>query len=212
MGTKENFNQAIAEVFPFYKNGKKAAMEVELSSSNLAKQADGEPGEPKSPVLLDFQTSSEVKKQQSIDTAHITKDTKMTGTIVSKSNLDICGDVYGDVESQNSIKISGRIEGNISGKNIEINNAIIKGNIYASERLVVLNQSEILGNIFANELEFNSKISGNITVKRTINILKESTVVGDITAMTIGIEKGAIIKSVLNVTGERKSSDEGVPL
>lgn len=207
MGTKENFNQAMHEVFPFIKNAKGAGAAAGVNTSNLAEQVDSGSTESKTNEPIDFQ----LKRQQNIETTHITKDTKINGTITSKSNIDIGGDVFGDVESQNTIKISGRIEGNISGKNVEINKAIIKGDIHASERLNISNQSDIVGDLFANELDFNSKINGNINVKKDINIQKESTIVGDITAMSIGIEKGAIIKSMVNITGERKSSFEENP-
>jgi|GEM_PF-3898993 len=208
MGTKENFNQAMHEVFPFMKNAKGSGTSAGINSTNLAEQVstDSKTNEP-----IDFQSVYDTKRQQNIETTHITKDTKITGTITSKSNIDIGGDVFGDVESQNSINISGKIEGNVSGKNVEINNAIIRGNIHVSERLNITNQSEIVGDIFANQLEFNSKINGNINVKKDINIQKESTIVGDITAMSMGIEKGAVIKSMVNITGERKMSSEENP-
>ncbi len=208
MGTKENFNQAMHEVFPFIKNAKGSGTSGGINSTNLAEQASAES---KTNEPIDFQSVYDTKKQQNIETTHITKDTKITGTITSKSNIDIGGDVFGDVESQNSINISGKIEGNVSGKNVEINNAIIRGNIHVSERLNITNQSEIVGDIFANELQFNSKINGNINVKKDINIQKESTIIGDITAMSIGIEKGAVIKSMVNITGERKMSSEENP-
>ncbi|MPN12849.1 hypothetical protein SDC9_160169 [bioreactor metagenome] len=208
MGTKENFNQAMHEVFPFYKNAK-GSDAGEINSSSLAEKPDGKNEiKRKDPIL--FRSNYDPLMQQSLETTYVSKDTKITGKIVSKSNLDICEDVLGDLESQNSIKISGKVEGNIIGKNIEINNAVIKGNIHASERLHIVNQSEIVGDLFANEIELNSIINGNITVKKGINIQKDTKIVGDITAQTIDIEKGAIVKSMLNIAGEMKVPDENL--
>lgn len=210
MGKRENFNQAMHEVFPFYRGGKSSNAEAETPSSSLAEAMEAKPVElsrPKANEPLDFNSSYDPREEQVIGTTYITKDTKITGTIQSRSNLDISGDVFGDVEGQNSVKISGRVEGNVSGKNVEIDHAIVKGNIHAAERLDVANQSEILGDISAVELDFNSKLSGNITVKRSIMIQKDSNITGDITGMTIDIEKGATIKSLVTVTGERKLGD-----
>ncbi len=249
MGKKENFNQAMHEVFPFYKNAKSSVAGAEANTSALARQIGSETissalvkqteteanfsdlaeltnaiadssdfselSEP-DPIkkALDFKSFYAAIKQESIEveTTSITKDTKITGTIVSKSNLDISGDIFGDVESSYRVKISGKVEGNISGNDVEINSATIKGNILATEKLCIMNRSTIVGNISANELDFNGKINGNITVKKEITIQKDSNIVGDVTAMTIGIEKGASIKGMVTILGERKSFDEDILL
>ena len=209
MGTKENFNQAMHEVFTFRKNTKEIVESAEVNTTNLAEKLETVETTPNEP--LDFQSSYETKMQLSIETTHISKDTRITGTIESKSHLDICGDVFGDVDSINNIKVSGRVEGNITGKRVEINNAIIKGDIHAKDSLIIENESEVFGNIFASELELNSKLNGNINVKKGARILKNSTVNGDITAASINVESGALIKSMMNITGERKSLNEEDP-
>lgn len=211
MGTKENFNQALHEVFPFYKKPKEADMDVTINSSSLAEQLDREPIELKSPDSAETQESrsaSTDKKQETVETTYITKDTKITGTIISKANLDINGYVLGDVESRHDIRISGKIEGNVKGENIEIDSASVKGNIQAAEHLNVMNQSTIVGDIYAARLDFNSKINGNINVKKDLVIKRDSSIVGDITATTIDVEKGAVIKSQIAVTGERTDSGD----
>jgi cytoskeletal protein CcmA (bactofilin family) len=211
MGTKENFSQAMSEVFPFYKN-REFGPGAKLNPSNLAKQEDGDAALPKGKEPLNFQSIYDTNKQQHLETAHITKDTRITGNIITKSNIDINGSVFGDVESQNCVKVSGRIEGNITGKSVEINNAIIKGNIHATERLSVTNQSEILGNLSASELDLNGRITGNIHAKKSVTIQKDSCVIGEIEALSIGIEKGAIVKGTMNVTGEKAVSEEEKPV
>lgn len=207
MGAKENFNQALNVFFSMHHTAKEPGGGIEVITTNLAESLDEKP-KAGTNRPLDFKSAYDTKMQQSIGTTRITEDTKITGTIVSKSHLDICGDVFGDVESLNNIKISGIVEGNVKGKNVEISHAKIKGDIRASEHLTVLEQSEITGNIFAGDLDFNSRINGTINVKQGANIFKESMVFGDITAALINVETGAILKSMLNVTGERKPSIE----
>lgn len=209
MGAKENFNQAVHEVFSFHKDVKGSAESV--NSTNLAEELSHEPAEGNTQPV-DFQKVYDNKMQQVVETTHITKDTKITGSISSKSNLEISGVVYGDIESQNSIRVSGKIEGNVNGKNVEINHATVKGDIHASDNLTITNQSDIQGNIYAGKLEFNSKINGNINVKNSASIQKESTVVGDITAASINVENGAAIKSTMNITGVKNSDNEENPV
>ena len=208
METKENFNQVIHKLFPVKENRKDSITKAIVHSLNLAEEPYCEPSASDPHKPLGFQSVYDNNFQQHIETTHITRDTSITGSISAKSNLEISGNVFGDLESQKSIKVSGRIEGNISGKMIEINNGSVKGNITASERLTIINKSEITGNLSANELELNSKVNGNINVKRNINIQKDSTVIGDINATTITIENGAIIKSMMGITGEK--SEESV--
>ncbi|MCX7715765.1 MAG: polymer-forming cytoskeletal protein [Clostridia bacterium] len=210
MGTKENFNQAMQEVFPFYKNSKATTSNTSAGAdiTNLAGQTSSSAvkletyptNEP-----LDFESITSVKKQEIVETTRITKDTKITGTIIARSNIEINGDVYGDVESQHTIKITGKVEGNVTGKDVEISSATVKGNIHANEQLTVKNQSSIVGNINANEVEFNGKITGNINAKKDIAIQKEAGIIGDISASTISIEKGAMLKGQMSILGEIKT-------
>lgn len=215
MGTKENFNQAMHEVFPFYKNAKASGADNETGFSDFAGQADTTSVKLEAyPSIkpLDFESLSAAKKQENIETTHITKDTKITGTIVTRSNIDISGDIYGDVESQHSIRVSGKIEGNINGKDIEINSATIKGNIQSTDQLSVTNQSKIIGNITANDLEFNGNITGNINAKKEIIVQKDAGILGDISAGSISIERGAVIKGMMTILGDRTSSDQETPV
>lgn len=216
MGTKDNFHQALHEVFPFYKNDKANNAPDDSNISDIMGKTALNP-EKIAPIMTatvpqDSQPESEddntIQNLPVIETAYITKDTKIVGTVTSMSNLDICGEIIGDVESQHRIRISGKIEGNIKGKDIEIVNASIKGNITASQWLAVGGKSIIRGNISANEVEFNSRISGNLNVKKEISIQKDSCITGDISAMSISIEKGAMIKGMLTTLGETENNKD----
>lgn len=213
MGTKDNFHQALHEVFPFYKNDK---TNDTASSSNFSDILDQTAlnSEKITPIMTatvpqdsepEPEEDNTIQNLPVIETAYITKDTKIVGTVTSMSNIDICGEIVGDVESQHRVRISGKIEGNIKAKDIEIVNASIKGNILASQWLAVGGKSIIRGNISANEVEFNSRISGNINVKKEISIQKDACITGDISAMSISVEKGAMIKGMLTTLGETES-------
>ena len=220
MGTKDNFNQAMHEVFPFYRNLRKSDAGVESDQLNIAsKDSLALKHESETHKAVEFEAyraaqqknpdSTYAKRElEKIETTYITKDTKFKGTVVSKSNLDVSGDIFGDVESQNHIKINGKVEGNISGKEIKINGATIKGNIKASEKLFIEENSKIDGNITANEIEFNGKISGNINAIREIKIHNKSNIAGDITAASVCVEKGALIKGMLNTLSENDENGE----
>lgn len=215
MSVKDNFNQAVHEVFPFYKNARaakpdatgyqfsSAAQEAPAESDNITPILTATVPQDSGPDYTEYQ-------QPVIETSYITKDTKIVGTVVSMSNVDISGEIIGDVESQHGVKVSGKIEGNIKGKNVDISNATIKGNVLASQRLSVANKSILVGNISASELEFNSRINGNITVKKDVSILSGSYITGDISAVSISIEKGAMIRGMVTTQGEFDGSDSDI--
>jgi len=219
MGTKDNFHQALHEVFPFYKNDKPGSDDNSNLSTIMGQTALNSekitpimtatvPQDSESEPESDSDSDNTVQNLPVIETTYITKDTKIIGTINSSSNIDLGGEVIGDVESEHRIRISGKIEGNIKGKDVEIYNASIKGNISASQWLSVAGKSIIRGNISANEVEFNSRISGNISVKKEISILRDSCITGDISAMSISIEKGAMVKGMLTTLGEVETDNK----
>lgn len=214
MGVKDNFNQAVHEVFPFYKNAKANG---EKNSPVLSDPADGKPEGNITLITTATaprQTEPEIvsPEQPEVETAYITKDTKITGTIVSMSNIDVCGEIIGDIESQHGLKISGKVEGSVKGKNVDISNATIKGNIHAAQRLCIENKSIVVGNIFATELEFCGRINGDINVKKDITVRKESYITGDISAVSISIEKGAMIKGMVTTLSEMEGKDSESPV
>ena len=221
MGAKDNFNQAMQEIFPFYKASKSSAAEEPSAeeSANESAQATGAEQPQNEPLTFasftpgpqEYDPGTPPEDQIKIETTYITRDTKITGKVVSMSNLDISGEINGDIESQHSICVSGKIEGNISGKDVELNGATIKGNIHASQRLIIINKSLVVGNVSASEMELNSRINGNINVKKEISIQSDSSVVGDISAMSIGIQKGASIKGVVTTLGDGAIEDEEKP-
>lgn len=196
MGIKENFNQAMQDVFPLYKGAKGGSADI----AGPAENPDANNGL-KAPI--DFRLVHKPQKQPEI--TYISKDTRITGKIVSRASLDICGDVFGDVESENNLYISGSVEGNVRGDNIQIDNAVIKGNIHAAGRLEIINDSDITGDIQAGDLTLNSRVSGSIAAKRSADIQKGSLIVGDVTALTVNIEAGAVMKSIVTTTGEAEA-------
>jgi cytoskeletal protein CcmA (bactofilin family) len=211
MGKRENFNQAMHEVFPFYRGGKSSNAEAETPSSSLAEAMEAKPVElsrPKANAPLDFNSSYDPREEQVIGTTYITKDTKITGTIQSRSNLDISGDVFGDVEGQNSVRYREGSKGTSAEKTWRSTTPSSRGTSTRPSGLTWQSERDLRG-YFGRRAGLQQQAERNITVKRSIMIQKDSNITGDITGMTIDIEKGATIKSLVTVTGERKLGDRG---
>ena len=210
MSAKENFYQAVREIFPFASNKPDSANTSETAGSDPRTdiiEAGAAPA--KAMELQNITCACDTVKRGEIEVTRVTKNTKITGTILSESSIEINGEIFGDVESRQRVTVTGKVEGDIKGKNVDINSAAIKGNITASEYLHISSQSTVVGNISADKIEFNGRINGNISVKNEVTIQKESFVVGDISAIMIGIEKGAVIKgSIITLNGNNEGSDK----
>ncbi|MDY3939362.1 MAG: polymer-forming cytoskeletal protein [Spirochaetia bacterium] len=95
--------------------------------------------------------------------------TFVTGTIVSNELLRIDGSFRGPIESTGKVLIGkdGRVESFISAETVVVG-GIVKGNIKATERIVILTNGVVIGNIKAPRLiiEENVLFRGRCTVSR----------------------------------------------
>jgi len=104
MGTKDNFHQALHEVFPFYKNDKPGSDDNSNLSTIMGQTALNSekitpimtatvPQDSESEPESDSDSDNTVQNLPVIETTYITKDTKIIGTINSSSNIDLGGEV-----------------------------------------------------------------------------------------------------------------------
>lgn len=98
--------------------------------------------------------------------------TFVTGTIVSNELLRIDGSFRGPIRSTGKVLIGkdGRVESFISAETVVVG-GIVKGNIKATDRIVILTNGVVIGNIKAPRLiiEENVLFRGQCTVCRNQN-------------------------------------------
>lgn len=103
--------------------------------------------------------------------------TFVTGTIVSNELLRIDGSFRGPIRSTGKVLIGkdGRVESFISAETVVVG-GIVKGNIKATDRIVILTNGVVIGNIKAPRLiiEENVLFRGQCTVCRNMNSDNES--------------------------------------
>lgn len=96
--------------------------------------------------------------------------TFVTGSIVSNELLRIDGSFRGPIQSTGKVLIGkdGRVESFISAETVVVG-GIVKGNIKATERIVILTNGVVIGNIKAPRLviEENVLFRGQCTVCRS---------------------------------------------
>jgi cytoskeletal protein CcmA (bactofilin family) len=192
-----NFKQAVEEVFPSRKKNDKP--------DNTKRNARNHK-ESKSSDLSDGSTK----------TTLITESTVIHGSIITGSNIEIAGEIRGDIESTNKVLTVGKVYGNIKCKNAEISGAYVEGNITVGETLTVGKGSVIVGDVSANRGVIGGKITGDVIMKLDVEIQKDALVIGDISADSASVEKGAVIQgrmdigsqdAKVNISGSSEESD-----
>ena len=104
----------------------------------------------------------------------------------SPSTISTTTVVRGNVSGDGSLEILGRVEGSVSmtGQVIVAANAVVKGNVSATE-------IQVAGNIL-----------GNLTASDLVMLNTGARVVGDLAAVRIGVAEGALVRGLVRTEGE----------
>lgn len=213
----DNLKQAINEVFR-PKKSKVNNKQRELSQEKNEKTDDSikKPAQarndPNQKSLMQQNNSKEsnkefhiIKKRDNASTEQttiITKNTKISGTITTDSNLIVSGLVEGDIESESGVLVTGRVCGDIKCDSAEMDNAQIEGNINVANKLEIKSGTRIAGDLSAKEIEISGEIRGDITSIQAVKLFSDARVIGNVTSSSISIEIGAVLQGSVNIEKE----------
>lgn len=104
----------------------------------------------------------------------------------SPSMISAATVVRGNVSGDGSLEVLGRVEGSVSvtGQVIVATDAVIKGNVSASE-------IQVAGNVL-----------GNLTASDLLVLNTGARVVGDLAGARIGVAEGALVRGLVRTEGE----------
>lgn len=212
-GMFDNFKQAASEVFSKKEEEERKANSlggtadttaVKPSDSGFGKDAGKKPEK-----AWRFQKDDKMDDDVDNDeTAYIPKGTKIKGDLTTHSNLTFAGEIEGDIESRKNIVVTGKVHGDMKCRDAEVKGASIQGNINVSQVIAFERGSSIVGNLGAGNGTIDGKVEGNLSIREDIRICENGCVIGDITAGSISVEKGAVIKGQVNITD---NADNGGP-
>ena len=124
------------------------------------------------------------------------------GNVTAETNLLVKGTVKGNIVCHSDIELGGEVIGDIEGKNIRICHGTVKGNISCGESLTI-EKSSITGNLAAGQACINNRIEGDINVRGTLSLLREANIQGNITAAALSVEEGAMLTGRVTITGQQ---------
>lgn len=145
------------------------------------------------------------------ETTIISRNTRISGDISSFANVTVEGSVQGDVKLTKNISVSGKIVGNIECNNAVMAGAQMQGSIASKGQVQIDHDTVLLGNIDTQYLDLNGRIKGNVDVGGKAEFKNDAVIVGDITASTISVIDGAVIKGYVNTTFMQESTTNVFP-
>lgn len=126
-------------------------------------------------------------------TASVSRNTVFTGNIKSQDNVEIFGEVEGDVTTTAVVKIYGKVNGNVTCGIMVANNANIVGNILSEKSVVLGNNTTVHGNVNAAAVTVSGQVNGNIAASESVCVNSNGAVYGDIATPEMEVCKGAIV-------------------
>jgi cytoskeletal protein CcmA (bactofilin family) len=129
----------------------------------------------------------------------ISKGTVITGNIKSDGNIEMYGAVTGNITTAGKVKINGQQNGDVQGSSVNLADCAVKGNVSASDTILVDSNSVIVGDIKCGALTFDGKIKGNIHVMSNVTCKGNAVVIGDVTSTTITVENGARLQGKVQI-------------
>lgn len=191
MKERGNFGKAFDELL----RGKSEDQGEAEDSDETVSGFDPEPSAAHLAALASAQTPM---PRQTPD-ATITADMVIKGSVTSASNINVFGTILGDVVCESDMIVSGRIEGNISARSFQLLSGSISGDISAKSLVDIAQGSSVSGNIIAERITVDSKITGNLGASNVVRLNANAVIDGNIKAGSIAIQEGAELKGNLDI-------------
>jgi len=137
--------------------------------------------------------------QETLEPTVIGKGARIVGTVEVAGDLVIQGEVQGDITCQNKIKINGVVDGNITTCDVDLDNAIVTGDINCTGDLHLSVTATVAGNCEAMNVVCGGRIKGDVNAAESATFEDKAALVGNLTARDIEIQKGAVLQGSVNI-------------
>lgn len=127
------------------------------------------------------------------------------GKIIARSDLEMTGEIEGDVEVSGCLTFDGTIRGNyVKADYIDMVSGVIHGNVECTEEIKIGSNAVVIGDIKTKYAKVYGAIKGHILVEEDLQICKSAVISGTIDATNVNIELGA----TCNISMHDSNSDE----
>ncbi len=130
----------------------------------------------------------------------ISRNTVIDGNIRSLANMQVDGNIKGNVETTRDIDMTGKVVGDIKCNNASMNSAAMQGNITSKGKMRMDRDTILIGDLTSQYADVNGRIRGKMEIAGKAELKRDAIVFGDINASTIAVTDGAIIQGYVNTT------------
>jgi cytoskeletal protein CcmA (bactofilin family) len=191
MKEKSNLTKAFDELL----HGKSEGEGQEEPQSEIASEFDPQP----SAAHLASLNAAAAPSPRQTPEATITADMVIKGSISSASNINVFGTILGDVTCENDMVVSGRIEGNVNARSFQLLSGSISGDIIAKSIVEIAQGSSVNGNITAERIMADSKITGNLNATSVVRLNANAVIDGNIKSGSLAMQEGAELKGNVDI-------------
>ena len=181
----ENLEQELRAAFGV--SGKEETMEEYLYKQAMCAGSE----------VIDKSWILDLKDMEATDeNALVTAGMRVKGDILSNGNLDVVGEVIGNVQVSGKLSITGQIRGNSKADEIYADAAKITGDLIGDGTVKIGAGSVVRGNIEATSAAIAGAVKGTIDVKGPVVLDATAVVFGNIRAKSMQINNGARIEGM----------------
>lgn len=133
---------------------------------------------------------------------YVAAGTVFEGTIASKGDIDIAGDVKGTIVSDGGVLLSSKLLGNVTAKSVTVNNCEVTGDIVASGDVLISEKGLVNGNIKANNIACAGKVIGDLNITEAMILEHNAVINGNIKMGAMQVARGAKIIGNIQMAAE----------
>lgn len=193
MGKKDNFNKAMFDMFGVGTDaGTEPAPEYEkveektrggLTDNAVAKE-----------TVVTTAANAEAAPAVAAERTYIGRGTVIEGNIKAEGDVELLGELKGDIESDGKVTLHTSVTGNVRAKSLTFVGGELTGDIFTGGSFVLGRDSVVNGNIQANDVTCAGSINGNIDIKDTLMLEETAVINGDIKTGFLSMSRGAVVR------------------
>lgn len=231
MSKKDNFSQAMFEMFGLGKSPKEGEDDIdELGTFDQFKNYDAQPEAPvtqeKEEVFPVIEESIETVKEpepeptpaieptpkatvvappqakpRRTNCTYFAEGSSMEGTLRCDSDVEICGDFKGAITADGKVTIHANTTSDIESVELVLVGCNLIGDSNVSGDVMIDSKSVVNGNINSSNLTCSGIIRGNLNVSGNITLTENAQVIGDIRTGTLAMSRGAKVSGKIDMGG-----------
>lgn len=206
MSKKDNFGQAMYDIFGVGKDGSKEQendIVMKDESSEEAEQQVTFPVEESQEKVVDMRVEKAVPIT-SYDSTYLASGTMMKGTLSTKGDVEIAGDFEGEIISKGKVTLHSSVNSKVTAAGLVLLGCNLVGNVEITGDIIMDAQSYIEGDVRADNMTCSGKVKGDLDIQDNLTLDEFAQIDGNIKVDTLSVDRGAKISGGIEMRSLKK--------